>query len=419
MDSLKIIGGRPLNGQIKISGAKNAALPLMACGLLIDKGNLEIDSMPNLADTKFMCILLESLGIKAKIINNIAYFSGNPSQYVAKYDIVRKMRASILVLGPLLARVGIAKVSLPGGCSIGTRPVDLHIQALERMGATINLINGYIEAKAPKDGLQGTEIKFPKISVGATENIIMAASLANGRTKIFNAAKEPEIIDLANCLNSMGAKINGAGTSEIIIDGVGSLNGCKHTVIPDRIEAGSFAIAAAITGGELELINCEPLHLLSLSEYLIKAGVNWKNTDKTITISSNGNLSPVSITTSEYPGFPTDLQAQFMTLMSIANGNSKIIETIFENRFMHVPELARMGANINLDGRTAKISGVQNLNGTRLMATDLRASISLIIAALRAKGESVISRIYHLDRGYEKIEQKLINCGADIERIRE
>ena len=419
MDSLKIIGGRPLNGQIKISGAKNAALPLMACGLLIDKGNLEIDSMPNLADTKFMCILLESLGIKAKIINNIAYFSGNPSQYVAKYDIVRKMRASILVLGPLLARVGIAKVSLPGGCSIGTRPVDLHIQALERMGATINLINGYIEAKAPNNGLQGAEIKFPKISVGATENIIMAASLANGRTKIFNAAKEPEIIDLANCLNSMGAKINGAGTSEIIIDGVGSLNGCKHTVIPDRIEAGSFAIAAAITGGELELINCEPLHLLSLSEYLIKAGVNWKNTDKTITISSNGNLSPVSITTSEYPGFPTDLQAQFMTLMSIANGNSKIIETIFENRFMHVPELARMGANINLDGRTAKISGVQNLNGTRLMATDLRASISLIIAALRANGESVISRIYHLDRGYEKIEQKLINCGANIERIRE
>ena len=419
MDSLKIIGGRPLNGQIKISGAKNAALPLMACGLLIDKGNLEIDSMPSLADTKFMCILLENLGIKAKIINNIAYLSGDPSQYVAKYDIVRKMRASILVLGPLLARVGIAKVSLPGGCSIGTRPVDLHIQALERMGATINLINGYIEAKAPKNGLQGTEIKFPKISVGATENIIMAASLANGRTKIFNAAKEPEIIDLTNCLNSMGAKINGAGTSEIIIDGVGSLNGCKHTVIPDRIEAGSFAIAAAITGGELELINCEPLHLLSLSEYLIKAGVNWKNTDKTITISSNGNLNPVSITTSEYPGFPTDLQAQFMTLMSIANGNSKIVETIFENRFMHVPELARMGANINLDGRTANISGVQNLNGARLMATDLRASISLIIAALRAKGESVISRIYHLDRGYEKIEQKLINCGADIERIRE
>ena len=419
MDSLKITGGRQLNGQIKISGAKNAALPLMACGLLIDKGNLEIDSMPNLADTKFMCILLESLGIKAKIINNIAYFSGDPSQYVAKYDIVRKMRASILVLGPLLARVGIAKVSLPGGCSIGTRPVDLHIQALERMGATINLINGYIEAKAPKNGLQGTEIKFPKISVGATENIIMAASLANGRTKIYNAAKEPEIIDLTNCLNSMGAKINGAGTSEIIIDGVGSLNGCKHTVIPDRIEAGSFAIAAAITGGELELINCEPLHLFSLSKYLIKAGVNWKNTDKTITISSNGNLNPVSITTSEYPGFPTDLQAQFMTLMSIANGNSKIVETIFENRFMHVPELARMGANINLDGRTANISGVQNLNGARLMATDLRASISLIIAALRAKGESVISRIYHLDRGYEKIEQKLINCGADIERIRE
>jgi UDP-N-acetylglucosamine 1-carboxyvinyltransferase len=359
------------------------------------------------------------LGIKTKIINNIAIFNGSPSEHVAKYDIVRKMRASILVLGPLLARVGIAKVSLPGGCSIGTRPVDLHIKALEKMGATINLFNGYIEAKAPKNGLQGTEIKFPKISVGATENIIMAASLANGRTKIYNAAKEPEIIDLANCLNSMGAQINGAGTSEIIIDGVENLNGCKHTVIPDRIEAGSFAIAAAMTGGELELINCEPLHLLSLSEYLIKAGVNWKNTDKTITVSSDGKLNPVSITTSEYPGFPTDLQAQFMTLMSIANGNSRIVETIFENRFMHVPELARMGANINLDGGTANISGVQNLNGARLMATDLRASISLIIAALRAKGESIISRIYHLDRGYEKIEQKLVNCGADIERIRE
>ena len=419
MDSLKIIGGKTLNGKIKISGAKNAALPLMACGLLINKGNLELSSVPNLADTKFMCILLESLGIKAKIINNIAHFSGNPSKHVAKYDIVRKMRASILVLGPLLTRVGIAKVSLPGGCSIGTRPVDLHIQALERMGATINLFNGYIEAKAPRNGLQGAEIKFPKISVGATENIIMAASLANGRTKIHNAAKEPEIIDLANCLNSMGAQISGAGTSEVIIKGVKCLNGCKHTVIPDRIEAGSFAIAGAITGGELELINCEPRHLLSLSEYLIKAGVNWKNTDKTITISSNGNLNPVSITTSEYPGFPTDLQAQFMTLMSIANGNSKIVETIFENRFMHVPELARMGANINLNGRTANISGVQSLNGARLMATDLRASISLIIAALRAEGESVVSRIYHLDRGYEKIEQKLINCGADIERIRE
>ena len=419
MDSLKIIGGKTLNGKIKISGAKNAALPLMACGLLINKGNLELSSMPNLADTKFMCILLESLGIKAKIINNIAHFSGNPSKHVAKYDIVRKMRASILVLGPLLTRVGIAKVSLPGGCSIGTRPVDLHIQALERMGAIIKLFNGYIEAKAPRNGLKGAEIKFPKISVGATENIIMAASLANGRTKIHNAAKEPEIIDLANCLNSMGAQINGAGTSEVIINGVEFLNGCKHTVIPDRIEAGSFAIAGAITGGELELINCEPRHLLSLSEYLIKAGVNWKNTDKTITVSSNGNLNPVSITTSEYPGFPTDLQAQFMTLMSIANGNSKIVETIFENRFMHVPELARMGANINLNGRTANISGVQSLNGARLLATDLRASISLIIAALRAKGESVISRIYHLDRGYEKIEQKLINCGADIERIRE
>ena len=419
MDKIKIQGEANLFGYINVPGSKNAALPILVSSLL-SSDKLNLFNVPDLEDIKSMILLLEKFGIECtKDKDNISLNACNIKNHIADYDIVRKMRASILVLGPLLARVGIAKVSLPGGCSIGTRPVDLHIQALERMGATINLINGYIEAKAPKNGLQGAEIKFPKISVGATENIIMAASLANGRTKIFNAAKEPEIIDLANCLNSMGAQINGAGTSEIIIDGVGSLNGCKHTVIPDRIEAGSFAIAAAITGGELELINCEPLHLLSLSEYLIKAGVNWKNTDKTITISSNGNLNPVSITTSEYPGFPTDLQAQFMTLMSIANGNSKIVETIFENRFMHVPELARMGANINLDGRTANISGVQNLNGARLMATDLRASISLIIAALRAKGESVISRIYHLDRGYEKIEQKLINCGADIERIRE
>ena len=419
MDSLKIFGGTPINGQIKISGAKNAALPLMACGLLLHKGTLKLSSMPNLADTQFMCLLLKSLGIEADIKNNVAYFKGEPSEYIAKYDIVRKMRASILVLGPLLTRFGIAKVSLPGGCSIGTRPVDLHIKALEKMGAKIELSNGYIEARAPKEGLIGSEVFFPKISVGATENTMMAASLAKGKTKIINAAKEPEIVDLAKCLNSMGAEIIGAGTNEIIINGVKKLNGCDHSVIPDRIEAGSFAIAASITGGELELINCAPLHLSSLSELLIKAGVHWENTKKTIKVSSDGNIRPVSVETSEYPGFPTDLQAQFMTLMTIANGNSKIVETIFENRFMHVPELTRMGAKVNLEGGVANVIGVNSLNGARLMATDLRASISLVIAALKAKGESIISRIYHLDRGYENIEEKLINCGANIERIKE
>ncbi len=419
MDSLKIIGGNPIKGQIKISGAKNAALPLMACGLLLNQGTLTLSSMPNLADTKFMCLLLKSLGIKADINNNVAYLKGEPTEYIAQYDIVRKMRASILVLGPLLTRLGVAKVSLPGGCSIGTRPVDLHINALEKMGAKIELANGYIEARAPKEGLVGSEIYFPKISVGATENTIMAASLARGKTKIINAAKEPEIIDLAKCLISMGAEISGAGTDEITINGVEKLSGCDHMVIPDRIEAGSFAIAASITGGELELIECDPIHLSSLSKLLIKAGVNWQNTEKTIKISSDGNIKPISVETSEYPGFPTDLQAQFMTLMTVAKGNSKIVETIFENRFMHVPELTRMGAKISLEGGIANVVGVENLNGAKLMATDLRASISLVIAALKAKGESIISRIYHLDRGYENIEKKLINCGANIQRFKE
>ena len=327
------------------------------------------------------------------------------------------MRASILVLGPLLAKYRIAKVSLPGGCSIGTRPVDLHINAFQKMGASILLKDGYIEAKAPNKGLYGADISFPKISVGATENVIMAASLANGRTRILNAAKEPEIIDLANCLNRMGASIKGAGSSEIIIDGVKEIEGCNHKVIPDRIEAGSFAIAAAITKSSLELCNCEPKHLESLSKKLINAGVSWESNKDIIKITSDGILKPVNVQTAEYPDFPTDLQAQFMTLMTVANGNSEIIENIFENRFMHVPELLRMGANISVNGGVAKVSGVQNLKGAQIMATDLRASISLIIAALRAEGESYISRIYHLDRGYEQIEQKFQDCGANIERI--
>ena len=417
MDCLKIIGDNKLRGTIQISGAKNAALPLMACSLLLDSGELNLSSMPDLADTKSMSLLLYSLGIEVKNSNNIVTLLGEPKSHIAAYDIVRKMRASVLVLGPLLTRCGVAKVSLPGGCSIGTRPVDLHIKAFEQMGAKITLSNGYIEAKAPKDGLYGAEIKFPIISVGATENTIMAASLAKGTTTIVNAAKEPEIVDLSNCLNSMGAKIKGAGTNIITIEGVKTLHGCSHKVISDRIEAGSFAIAAAITGGELELTDCNPNHLTSLSKYLINSGVNWENNENSIKVSSNGDLNPISIKTEEYPGFPTDLQAQFMTLMCIANGESEISETIFENRFMHVPELTRMGANISVDAGMAKVIGVDQLHGARLMATDLRASISLVIAALSAQGESVISRIYHLDRGYEKLEKKLIKCGANIKRI--
>ncbi len=418
MDSLKIIGDNKLRGTIQISGAKNAALPLMACSLLLDSGELILSSMPDLADTKSMSLLLYSLGIEVKNNNNITTLLGEPKSHIATYDIVRKMRASVLVLGPLLTRCGIAKVSLPGGCAIGTRPVDLHIKAFELMGAKITLSEGYIEAKAPKNGLYGAEVIFPKISVGATENTIMAATLAKGKTTIVNAAKEPEIVDLSNCLNSMGANITGAGTNTITIEGVNALHGCSHKVISDRIEAGSFAIAAAMTGGELKLTDCNPTHLSSLSKYLINSGVNWQNDENSIKVSSNGVLKPISIKTEEYPGFPTDLQAQFMTLMSIANGESEISETIFENRFMHVPELTRMGANISVNGGKAKVIGVERLNGARLMATDLRASISLVIAALSSKGESIISRIYHLDRGYEKLEEKLIKCGADIKRVK-
>ncbi len=418
MDSLIIKGGSPLSGKIKVSGAKNAALPLMAAGLLLESGNLELLSMPNLADTQSMRVLINSLGLDVNIHNNKATISGQLNSYYASYDLVRKMRASILVLGPLLARLGIAKVSLPGGCSIGTRPVDLHIKVMESLGAKISLKNGYIEAKSPKGGLKGNTIVFPKISVGATENAIMAASIAKGKTILINAAKEPEILNLADCLNKMGAEISGAGSNKIIISGVKKLYPTSHKVISDRIEAGSFAIAAAITNSKLELTNCNPQHLLSLSKILIKSGVLWESKKNSILISPKNEIQSTNIKTEEYPGFPTDLQAQFMALMCIAKGSSSISETIFENRFMHIPELIRMGANIIVKGGCAKVKGVPFLKGAPLMATDLRASISLIIAALSAKGESRISRIYHLDRGYENLEKKLVNCGASIRRVK-
>ncbi len=416
MDSLIIQGGNPLRGKIKISGAKNAALPLMACGLLLSKGSLELTSFPKLADTNSMATLLINLGLKIEIKNDNALIFGRPNNFNAPYDLVNKMRASILVLGPLLTRFGSARVSLPGGCSIGTRPVDLHIKAMKALGAKVKIIKGYVEAQAPKEGLKGCIINFPKVSVGATENTIMAASLAKGETIITNAAKEPEIINLANCLNEMGAKISGAGTNEIKITGVKDLVGTKCKVISDRIETGSYAIASLMTKGELELNNAEPLYLSELNETLLKSGAIIKTSQDKIFVSSKSIL-PVNVETSVYPGFPTDLQAQFMSLMCIANGKSEIKENIFENRFMHVPELIRMGAKINVNGGIAKIKGVKKLNGAPIMATDLRASISLVIAALSAKGESQISNVFHLDRGYEDIENKLSNCGAKIKRV--
>ena len=418
MDSLLIKGGSPLSGKIKVSGAKNAALPLMAAGLLLEEGSLELLSMPNLADTQSMRVLIKSLGLDVNIYNSKAIISGQLNSYYASYDLVRKMRASILVLGPLLTRLGIARVSLPGGCSIGTRPVDLHIKVMEALGANITLKDGYIEAKSPKGGLKGNTFVFPKISVGATENALMAASIAKGKTTLINAAKEPEIINLADCLNKMGAEITGAGSNTIVIKGVKHLYPTSHEVISDRIEAGSFAIAAAITNGKLELTNCNPQHLFSLSKILIKCGILWESHKNSILISPKDGIRSIDIKTEEYPGFPTDLQAQFMALMCIANGYSSISETIFENRFMHIPELLRMGADITVKGGVAKVKGVPFLKGAPLMATDLRASISLIIAALSAKGESRISRIYHLDRGYENLEEKLVNCGASIKRVK-
>ena len=416
MDNLIIEGGNPLKGKIQISGAKNAALPLMACGLLLSKGSLVLTSFPKLADTNSMATLLMDLGLKIEINNSKAEIFGKPNNFNAPYELVNKMRASILVLGPLLTRFGIARVSLPGGCSIGTRPVDLHIKAMKAMGASINIVNGYVEAKSPKEGLKGSKIHFPKVSVGATENTIMAASLAKGETIISNAAQEPEIINLGNCLNEMGAKISGLGTDEIKILGVNELFGTKYKVISDRIETGSYAIASIMTRGELEITNCEPLYLFELIKTLLKSGAILKTSQDKIFVSSN-EILPVNIETNVYPGFPTDLQAQFMSLMSIAKGKSEIAEKIFENRFMHVPELIRMGAKINVNGGIAIVKGVKKLHGAPIMATDLRASISLVIAALSAKGESKISNVFHLDRGYEDIENKLSNCGAKIKRV--
>ena len=415
MDSIRITGGVPLRGTIPISGAKNAALPLMTCGLLTDD-RLILSNVAKLADRATMAELLALHGFAVEPSGRTLSLGGRITNTLAPYDIVRKMRASILVLGPLLARAGEARVSLPGGCAIGTRPVDLHLKGLEAMGAVIKLDAGYIEATAPT-GLHGAQIVFPFVSVGATENLLMAASLADGTTTLKNAAREPEIIDLCTCLIAMGAQIQGVGTDTLTIHGVKSLHGASHEILPDRIETGTYACAAAITGGKIFLENARAADLGAVLSALREAGVVITEEKNGFWVERANGLHGVDVVTEPFPGFPTDMQAQFMALMAVADGASMITETIFENRFMHVPELNRMGARINAHGSSAIIRGVKKLTGAPVMATDLRASFSLVLAALAAEGETTISRVYHLDRGYEAVEQKLAACGARIERL--
>ena len=415
MDRLKIDGGVPLTGEIAISGAKNAALPLMAAGLVTD-GTLRLTNVPDLVDTRSMEVLLANHGLEVARDGDRVTMSGDVTNIDAPYDLVRKMRASILVLGPLLARHGQARVSLPGGCAIGTRPVDLHIRAMQALGAIVELADGYIQARAP-DGLTGARVVFPMVSVGATENALIAASLAKGTSELVNAAREPEISDLAECLIAMGARISGHGTDTIRVEGVDRLGDATHAVIPDRIEAGTFAIAALITGGDLTLTGSRPRHLDSLLDILRETGASITADEDSMRVVANGATRAADITTDPYPGFPTDLQAQFMALMCLADGSSRISETVFENRFMHVPELMRMGADIQVDGGVAMVRGQSSLTPAPVMATDLRASVSLVLAALATEGTTEVSRIYHLDRGYADLEAKLGKCGARMERV--
>jgi UDP-N-acetylglucosamine 1-carboxyvinyltransferase len=427
MDQIRIVGGQRLSGTIPISGAKNATLPLMIASLLTED-TLILENVPQLADVIQLQRILGNHGVDVMIAGKRPGDDPNQGRTIhisakhivdttAPYDLVSKMRASFWVVAPLVARMGEAKVSMPGGCAIGTRPVDLLIMALEKLGADIEIEGGYVIARARK-GLRGGEIVFPKTTVGGTHTALMAASLATGTTVIENAAREPEIVDVAACLNKMGAKISGAGTSRIAIEGVSKLYGARHAVLPDRIETGTYAMAVAMTGGEVLLQNTRPELLQSALDVLAQAGVTVTPTNEGIRIARNGTgLAPVDVTTAPFPGFPTDLQAQFMALMTLAKGTSHITETIFENRFMHVQELARLGAHIQLDGETATIEGVGRLKGAPVMATDLRASVSLVIAALAAEGETLVNRVYHLDRGFERLEDKLARCGAAIERI--
>ncbi|HYC04359.1 MAG TPA: UDP-N-acetylglucosamine 1-carboxyvinyltransferase [Azospirillaceae bacterium] len=429
MDKLRIRGGKRLDGIIPISGAKNAALPLLAACLLTDE-TLALSNLPHLADITTMANLLAQHGVEIRLNGDGVVHNGHEGRVIeltaahitsttAPYDLVRKMRASVLVLGPLVARYGNAKVSLPGGCAIGPRPVDLHIKGLQAMGAQIEIEGGYILAKAPEGGLVGAEFVFPQVSVGATENLVMAACLAKGETVLVNAAREPEIVDLCDCLIAMGADIEGAGTDRIRIRGKDRLHGARHAIVADRIETGTFVMAAAMTGGELELVGGRLDHIQAVAKVLAGAQVKFTPTERGFKVGrANGHIVGVDVMTEPFPGFPTDLQAQMMTLMCVADGAAMITETIFENRFMHVPELMRMGANITVHGASALVRGVPRLTGAPVMATDLRASVSLVLAGLAAEGETTVNRIYHLDRGYERIEEKLSACGADMERLK-
>lgn len=427
MDRIKIVGGNRLNGAIPISGAKNAALPLMIASLLTEE-TLTLENLPHLADVEQLIRILGNHGVDYTVngrregqntgySRTIHFSARHIVDTTAPYDLVSKMRASFWVIGPLVARMGEARVSLPGGCAIGTRPVDLFIEGLAALGADIDIDNGYVHARA-KNGLVGGRYRFPKVSVGATHVMLMAASLARGETVIENAAREPEVINLADCLNAMGARIQGAGTGTITISGVDRLSGACVRVIPDRIETGTYAMAVAMTGGDVLLEGAEPDLLRAAIDVLGEAGVEVSETNAGIRVVRNGHgIMPVDVTTAPFPGFPTDLQAQFMGLMTKAKGTSHITETIFENRFMHVQELARLGARISLSGQTATVEGVERLKGAPVMATDLRASVSLVIAGLAAEGETLVHRVYHLDRGFERLEEKLSRCGASIERI--
>ncbi len=418
MDRIRIRGGRPLAGEIQIGGAKNAALPLMAAGLLTEE-RVVLANVPKLADVDTMSLLLAQHGLAVEALRNdgrTLSIGGPITNTEAPYDIVRKMRASVLVLGPLVARVGEARVSLPGGCAIGTRPIDLHLKGLEQMGTQIRLEGGYVHAAAAR-GLKGATIVMPSPSVGATENLLMAASLADGQSVLANAAREPEISDLCHCLVAMGARIDGIGTDRLTVEGVPALHGAHHPIIPDRIETGTYACAAAITGGSVHLRQARLEHLGAVVRILAETGVEITEHDEGLSVRRMNGLHGADVMTEPYPGFPTDMQAQFMALMSVAEGAAMVTETIFENRFMHVPELNRMGARINVHGASAIVRGVGHLSGAPVMATDLRASVSLVLAGLAAKGETVVNRVYHLDRGYESVEQKLAACGADIERL--
>jgi UDP-N-acetylglucosamine 1-carboxyvinyltransferase len=422
MQKLAIQGGTPLRGEVRISGAKNAALPIMCAGLLT-AGELHLTNMPDLHDVVTMRKLLEQMGVSATHLTGETVFKGDQvTKWEAPYDMVKTMRAAVLVLGPLVARFGEAFVSLPGGCAIGSRPVDLHIKGLQAMGAEIHIEHGYIHAKVPKNGgngrLKGTRIFFDIVSVTGTENLMMAAALADGVTVLENAAREPEVVDLANCLRAMGAQISGDGSDMITITGVDKLHGASHRIMPDRIESGTFLVAAAASGGSVTLTNARADILDNVLEKLAEAGAHIDVGDDRIHLEMSGRPKAVNVRTAPYPAFPTDMQAQFMALNAVAEGSAMVVETIFENRFMHVQELRRLGAQIDIEGNTCMVRGVEQLEGAMVMATDLRASASLVIAGLVAQGETVIDRIYHLDRGYEHIEAKLGQLGANIRRLK-